>query len=132
MVRGLSDKELSELKQQLGGRFDELRAEVRQELLSSSNERYIRLAGRVHDSGDEAVADLLADVNLAIINQHVKEIQDIEAAQLRMGKGVYGICIDCNDNIGYKRLKAYPTAKRCYDCQARYEKTQPRSGHPTL
>lgn len=132
MASGLTEKQASLLKQKLQTRFTELKQAVKQELLRSDDERYIELAGRVHDTGDEAVADLLADLNLAVIDQHVREIQDIEGALLRLGNQSYGVCIDCEADIGYKRLHAYPTAKRCFSCQAKYEKgfVQPR--HPGL
>ena len=128
MASGLTEKQTSLLKQKLQTRFTELKQAVKQELLRSDDERYIELAGRVHDTGDEAVADLLADLNLAVIDQHVREIQDIEGALLRLGNQGYGVCIDCEADIGYKRLHAYPTAKRCFSCQAKYEKgfAQPR------
>ncbi len=123
MAAQLSNSQLASLQKQLRERFGTLKQTIRQELLSAKNERYAELAGRVHDSGDESVADLLADVNLAVIDQHVREIQDVERAFLRVADGSYGICIDCESDIGYGRLHAYPTAKRCRDCQVRYEKS---------
>lgn len=132
MASGLTEKQLALLEQKLQTRFAELKEAVRQELVRSDDERYIELAGRVHDIGDEAVADLLADINLAVIDQHVKEIQDIEGALLRLGEQSYGACIDCEADIGYKRLHAYPTAKRCFSCQAKYEKSFAQPRHPGL
>ena len=129
---GLNENQLAKLEQQLKERFAELKESVRRELLQSGEERYVQLAGRVHDTGDEAVADLLGDINLAVISQHVREIQDIETALLRMGEGRYGICIDCDDDIGYRRLRAYPTAKRCHSCQVKHEKDFAQPGHPAL
>lgn len=123
MASHLSDKQLAKLQKQLRDRFGTLKQAVRQELLASKDERYLELAGRVHDSGDESVADLLADLNLAVIDQHVREIQDIERALLRIADGSYGLCIDCESEIGYGRLHAHPTAKRCRDCQVRHEKS---------
>jgi RNA polymerase-binding transcription factor DksA len=113
-------------------RFRELRELIRQELLSSDNEQYVDLAGRVHDTGDESVADLLADVNLAIIDRHVEEIRDIDAALLRIASGSYGRCADCSELIDAARLDAYPTAKRCHRCQSRREQTHVQPGHPKL
>jgi RNA polymerase-binding protein DksA len=129
---GLNENQLVKLKQQLQARFAELKETVRQELLRTDDERYLELAGRVHDTGDEAVADLLSDINLAVVDQHVREIQDIENALLRMGEGRYGICIDCDEEIGYKRLHAYPTAKRCHGCQVKHEKDFAQPSHPAL
>ncbi len=128
----LSDQQVAESKQELQGRARTLKAQVGQELLASGNERYVQIAGLVHDRGDESVADLLVDTNLAIINQHVKEIRDIDAALNRMSDGVYGNCIDCNNPVPYERLQAYPTAKRCYACQARYENSYAQPKRPGL
>ncbi|MGX2039539.1 TraR/DksA family transcriptional regulator [Methylocaldum sp. MU1018] len=117
----LSDFQINELKQALKSRFRELREEIRQELLASDDEQYIDLAGQVHDMEEESVADLLVDLNLAIIDRHIRELQAIDAALLRIGNNEYGICIDCEEAIGYPRLKANPAAPRCHDCQERYE-----------
>jgi DnaK suppressor protein len=121
MANGLTPEQLAGLKQQLLRQLDEGVEEVRQELLRSDNEQYIELAGRVHDVGEESVADLLADVNLAVIDLHINRIRDIDAALLRIAGDTYGMCSDCDGDIGQERLRVYPTAKRCHDCQERYE-----------
>ena len=52
------------------------------------------------------------------INEHeTAELGDIEAALERMDAGTYGQCTDCGVTIPPARLNAYPTAKRCIDCQ---------------
>ncbi len=51
-----------------------------------------------------------------------KKIQDCEDALGRMAKGLFGICINCNNEILSERLIAFPTAKRCVRCQAVHEK----------
>jgi uncharacterized protein (DUF983 family) len=43
-----------------------------------------------------------------------------------------GACNDCGEPIGYNRLMAYPTAKRCVQCQEVYEKTHAGNLHPKL
>lgn len=128
----LSNQEKAELRHRLQERAQTLRSQVREELLASGDERYVELAGRVHDSGDESVADLLTDVNLAIIDQHAKEISDIDAALTRMADGSYGSCVDCDNPVPYARLHAYPTAKRCHACQVRYEKSYAQPRHTAL
>ncbi|HLA75573.1 MAG TPA: TraR/DksA C4-type zinc finger protein [Gammaproteobacteria bacterium] len=49
-----------------------------------------------------------------------------------MADGSYGTCIDCGGDIGHDRLLAYPTAKRCYECQKQREKSYVREGTPSL
>jgi DnaK suppressor protein len=52
------------------------------------------------------------------INEHeTAELGDIDAALERMDAGTYGQCTDCGVTIPPARLNAYPTAKRCLDCQ---------------
>ena len=52
------------------------------------------------------------------MNEHeTAELGDIEAALERMDAGTYGQCTDCGVSIPPARLNAYPTAKRCIDCQ---------------
>lgn len=115
-------KQLGELKSKLEERHRQLRDEIREELLASDEEHYIDLAGQVHDLEEESVADLLVDLGLAIIDMHINEIRDIEAALRRMYVGAYGTCIDCDIEVEIDRLRAFPTAKRCLPCQANYER----------
>ena len=52
------------------------------------------------------------------INEHeTAELGDIDAALERIDAGTYGHCTDCGMTIAPARLNAYPTAKRCIDCQ---------------
>ena len=52
------------------------------------------------------------------MNEHeTTELGDIEATLARMDGGTYGQCTDCGMTIAPARLNAYPTAKRCIDCQ---------------
>jgi RNA polymerase-binding protein DksA len=123
----MNDKQLGEFRRILDTRFYALREEIRQELLDSDQEHFIDLAGQVHDLEEESVADLLIDLDLAIVDMHVDEIRAIDAALIRIATGQYGTCIDCNDEIELDRLRAQPTAKRCQPCQATYERNH--AGH---
>jgi DnaK suppressor protein len=52
------------------------------------------------------------------MNEHeTAELGDMEAALERIQAGTYGQCTDCGVTIAPARLNAYPTAKRCIDCQ---------------
>jgi DnaK suppressor protein len=115
-------KQLTELKSTLEERSRVLREEIRQELLDSDEEHYIDLAGQVHDLEEESVADLLVDLGLSIIDMHIKELRDVEAALRRMHVGAYGVCIECDDEMELARLRAFPTAKRCLPCQENFER----------
>ncbi len=128
----LNKYQIRDLKKTLDDRFFDLREEVRLELLETENQTYIALAGRVHDIGEASVADLLVDLQLADIDRHIQEIRDIDAAQLRMSAGSYGVCSDCKSSIAIKRLQAYPTAKRCHRCQDNHEHTYAVTMGPSM
>lgn len=129
----LTTTEISRLAAELDRRYGSLIEEVREELENSENQQYVELIGRgPADAGDEAAGDALADLELAVIDRHVQEIRDIEAAKARIRAGRFGICVDCGAEIDFDRLRAYPTAKRCFACQRQREKTYVHEGTPTL
>ncbi len=128
----LTSDQLAHFKKLLHHRETELREEVRAELVRGDNEQYAELAGRVHDRGDESVADLLVDLNNALIDQHITEIRQITAAQHHISAGDYGVCVDCEDEIELKRLENQPIAMRCFRCQSHHEKTFVQNNRPSL
>ncbi len=129
----LTQTEYSRLGKMLDERYSALLEEVRDKIESSENQQYVELVGRTPgDAGDESVGDALADLNLGIIDRQIQEIRDIEAARARMQEGSYGTCIDCQTSIGFERLRAYPTAKRCLECQGQHEKTFVHEATPKL
>jgi DnaK suppressor protein len=71
----------------------------------------------VRSLDDRAQAISERDDEFAINEHETAELGDIEAALERMDAGTYGQCTDCGVTIPPARLHAYPTAKRCIDCQ---------------
>jgi DnaK suppressor protein len=129
----LSKARLSKVMRTLDQRYASLLEEVRDALEKSENQQYVELIDRgPADIGDQSVGDALADLSLAFIDRHIQEIRDIEAARARVKGGRFGICIGCGEEIGFERLLAYPTAKRCLVCQRQREKTYAHEGTPTL
>lgn len=129
----LSPQQLSRLEQELDKNYSRLLDEVRDELAASGNQQYAELVNREPaDAGDASVADLLANLSLSEIDRHIREMRDIEAADGRIRDGSYGTCVDCGREIGFERLMAYPTAKRCLPCQQLHERTYAGQGTPTL
>jgi len=124
--------EIAIQKAALDKRYTELREEIRQALLRSDEEHFIDLAGQVRDLEDESLADLLVDLGLELIDMHLAEVREVEAALGRISSGTYGDCMDCGGEIEADRLRAYPTARRCWDCQSAYEKNHAVPNHSTL
>jgi RNA polymerase-binding protein DksA len=129
----LTHSQLETLTRKLKEDYQTRLREVREELENSGNQHRIDLLNREPgDAGDESMANALADFNLAILDRHIDEMRDIEAAMLRIRNGEYGVCTDCGNEVGFTRLQAYPTAKRCIVCQEQREKHYAQEGHPKL
>lgn len=129
----LSKSQRDQLAKKLNEAYRALVAEIREELDNTGNQHRIDLLNREPgDSGDESLAVALADLNILRFDRHVQALADIEAALQRVKDGEYGVCIDCGDDIGFARLEAYPTAKRCIVCQEQREKHYAHEGHPKM
>jgi DnaK suppressor protein len=120
-MKHLTTRQIEDLTMRLDTRTRTLASLVREELAASDTQHYRDLAGAVADVADEALASELVDIDTAITDRHINELRDIEAARERMRTGSYGMCIDCDDAVAYERLAAYPTAKRCVQCQQQRE-----------
>jgi len=117
-MAALTQSQINQLAKKLNEDYKTLLREVREELENSGNQHRIDLLNEEPgDSGDESMANALADFNLTILDRHIDGMRDIEAALQRIKNGEYGVCTDCGDDVGFPRLQAYPTAKRCIVCQ---------------
>jgi DnaK suppressor protein len=128
----LTDKEAQELRGMIEARRGALLAELREDAARTREQPYSEHAGPAPDSGDESVATLFADLEQADVTRDLDEFRALEAARDRLAQGGYGVCIDCGTDIGYERLKAFPSALRCIQCQERHEKTYGGTPKPSL
>jgi DnaK suppressor protein len=120
------------LAEKLAALDKQVRDDIRAALLQSGDQKYLDLAGTVHDLGDEAVANELIETDDALIERHVQELRAIAAARGRLANGSIYRCIECDRDIGYERLLAYPVAMRCAVCQERHEKTHAHEATPRM
>lgn len=123
---------LSGVSRVIEARNRQLRDEIRDALAQSGDEKYIDLAGQVHDLADEAVANELIEVESTLIERHLHELGEIEAARERLAAGKINVCVDCENEIGIRRLMAKPTAVRCVDCQEHYDRTHAHASMPRM
>jgi len=124
--------EIKRLTVALDQRYRLLKEEVQAELERSGESNYIDLAGGVHDTADESMADLLSDLSAESVHRQINEMREIEQALRRIREGEYGECVECGAAIGFERLLAYPTATRCITCQTHKEKMFAGSSRPSL
>lgn len=96
-------KELEAKKSELAARLDRITKNVRRGYHPDSKERAKELE-------DIEVVDALG-------NESRRELALIANAMQRMDDGTYGVCKECGEPIGDKRLKVQPYADECIECQ---------------
>ncbi|HEX6016625.1 MAG TPA: TraR/DksA family transcriptional regulator [Burkholderiaceae bacterium] len=126
-MSSLTPDQQHRLAERMRERKASLLAEIRTALAPTARSQFVDLLGQGGDAADESVASLLRDITESEVVRDVGEVRDIVAAEQRLAAGRFGICIDCGEAIEYKRLEAYPTAKRCLACQQHREKTRAAS-----
>jgi DnaK suppressor protein len=65
------------------------------------------------DETDLATSVINQQVTFNIRNRELEKLRQIEAALQRIDEGMYGICDDCDEEIGSKRLKYQPWTNLC-------------------
>ena len=99
---------LSQIAQQRGGAKG--RAEVASEHFA-------------HSEDSPAQVNTARDLEFAMNEHELAELNAIEAALQRLHDGRYGVCTDCEAQIPEARLQAAPDAARCIHCQEKVEHT---------
>jgi DnaK suppressor protein len=94
---------------------------IRTHLAVSGSDQMQVMANQHEATDDDAIADVLAEMDLATLAAELNELRDIQLARRRIADGSYGICVQCGSDIPAARLEASPTALRCISCQAGIE-----------
>ncbi len=131
-MSNLDPRQTSMMKSRLRERAAQLRGEIQRTLERSSEETHVRIAEQARDTEDDSFSNLIVDLNLAEIDRDADELRRIDGALARLSEGSYGLCEDCGQRIPEARLQAEPTAVRCVQCQALYEKTHAVGATPRL
>lgn len=116
----MSKKFINQLTNQLKDRRDYLLREVKLRLNEFKNSG----ADRLTDTADIA-SNLIEDgIVMSIAQGEAKEIEQIDNALIKIKKGKYGICENCDKSINKQRLSAIPFVNLCIKCkedEERYE-----------
>jgi DnaK suppressor protein len=73
------------------------------------------------DNSDKASATIAAGIEHELVERHLRELAELEAAERRIESGSIE-CVDCGGEIGEERLRVNPAARRCTDCQSEHER----------
>ena len=131
-MKPLTAQEIEALRERLTARRQVLRAEVAEQLANSDDPRVAGLMNALAATEDWVLADILTDLDIAMVTRDTAELHEVDAALASIAEGSYGTCRDCGEPVGWPRLNANPTALRCIACQEAYEKTHGKPGQPSL
>lgn len=119
MPSALTSRQIDDLKQLL---------QVRERQLQATLEAELHVEDPTHASitassdADWITDDVAADALINNAERHSAALDDTHLALDKVADGTYGACERCSAPVGYARLLAYPSARRCMTCQTHYEK----------
>lgn len=114
----MNAKELTKLKKILLGERERL-------LNTAASSRKNEFAISTEDLADEAdltSVELSQGVVFTLREKEQRTLAEIDEALQRMEDGSYGLCEECDEEIGAKRLEIFPTARLCITHQEEQEK----------
>ncbi len=115
---------LKEIKRSLINRREAIVKEAKEEIAKYISGENRQLVDTALDEGDWAVVDISEDINLRRLAAHRKALHDIDESLRKIEEGSYGICEECGEEIGEKRLSVLPTATLCVTCKGNKERLE--------
>ena len=98
----------------------------RESLLKEAEETLSSLPGEINfpDMGDQATAETDRNFMLRLRDRERMLLKKIEETIERIDSTDFGICEECGNEIGIKRLEARPVTTLCIDCKTRQEEEE--------
>lgn len=87
------------------------------EAASALDRREGLVTERTADALDEVQFAAARELSARNLEREAGVLREVRAALDRIAAGSYGVCLQCEEEISQKRLKAVPWATRCIDCQ---------------
>jgi len=112
------EKILQEIKQKLLTQRDSLLREAEDTL------NILPAELNFPDMGDQATAETDRNFILRLRDRERMLLKKIEETIERIDSKEYGMCVECGNEIGAKRLEARPVTALCIDCKTRQEEEE--------
>jgi DnaK suppressor protein len=95
-------------------------AEIHQKLRSLRATLPAEVA-QVRDAEEQSMEEFVVGMDFALMEMESGTLRKIDEALLRLERGAYGVCGDCEEPIAEARLQALPFAILCRGCQQNRE-----------
>ena len=80
------------------------------------------------DAMDQVQAAAARELAISSLDRSARWLREIEEALRRLDIGEYGTCLNCEEEIGAKRLRAVPWALLCLRCQELADRSECSEG----
>lgn len=105
--------------------------EMRDTILNEAGKTLTEMTDRhdnIPDPNDRATVESDRSFELRIRDRERKLLSKIEEALERIEEDNFGLCDDCGERIGGKRLEARPVTTFCIDCKKKQEQKEKSQG----
>ena len=119
----MEKEQLRQFEEQLKAMKGEIISDVEQTLTEMTSQH-----GNIPDPNDRATIESDREFELRLRSRERKLLDKIEMAIGRIDNGTYGVCAECEEPIGIKRLQARPVATYCIDCKLEQERRERNQG----
>lgn len=104
------------LEEQRAELVDKARKTLQQDMALDVNE--------LPDDMDFATSQSDQGMILRLRGREKTLLKKIDAALKRIEKGEFGVCLECMDDIGIKRIEARPVTSLCIECKTEQERQE--------
>jgi DnaK suppressor protein len=119
----MNEKQTQYFKKLLTARLEELAGHADATVLDMNDEKT-----NFPDPTDRASVESDRNFVLRLRDRERKLIIKIREALERIEDGTFGICEDCGEEIGMKRLEARPVTTQCIECKTKAEAAEKARG----
>lgn len=117
---GLGDPPVVAMSGELWQRLQDEKLEVSQSLLDGG----LILEGQAFGPDFDVTDEVAQGMECRHRERLEKRLRQLTEAQDRLFEGHYGLCTDCGEIIGARRLAADPAIALCYACQSATDRNQ--------
>jgi len=95
------------------------RTRLREEAIAADSELRALAESRESELEEVAQGERMAGITAGLDLRAKHEIEEIDAALMRLAEGRYGVCLACGRPIAISRLRAVPATRWCIRCARR-------------
>ena len=109
----------------------QMKAEILEQTQSKDADDFVIADQELSDEMDLASSEGARTLNCKIYDRSIRLLHKIEDALVRIEEGEFGLCEECGEEIGIRRLQARPVATRCIECKEEQERQEKCYSKPT-